>query len=123
MNHEIGRLKARVVAVNVTTPEKKSGRISKHWIVQLGLTQCYGMRTTANAAVALSQNLDLAPESKVIFASEILQETKLDEPLCPVRRKPSPVAATVQSDKLFQCGPLSAIQWNEVHVTPSYQRS
>lgn len=75
----------------------------------MGLVQFYGMRTAANAAVALSQNLDLTPESKVIFASEILQETKLDEPLCPVRGKPSPVATTVQSHQFFQCGSFRTV--------------
>ena len=65
------------------SPALGRGNLSKQLFVQHGVVESDGLRAAANVPVSLPQNLDLAPEREVVFASEVLQKTELDQPLRP----------------------------------------
>ena len=66
------------------SPALGRGNLSKQLFVQHGVVEGDGLRAAANVPVSLPQNLDLAPEREVVFASEVLQKTELDQPLRPI---------------------------------------
>ena len=66
------------------SPALGRGNLSKQLFVQHGVVEGDGLRAAANVPVSLPQNLDLAPEREVVFTSEVLQKTELDQPLRPI---------------------------------------
>lgn len=65
------------------SPALGRGNLSQQPFSRHGAGGCYGFWPAGNVPVSLPQNLDLAPEREVVFASEVLQKTELDEPLRP----------------------------------------